>query len=90
MLILELNPPEGRILNLNLQDFGRFLMHLESNTRLVKVKEDAVNGKVTFVFYNENYIDGDFALEIKEEHGKIFHNEASFFKDDYIPKYIGK
>lgn len=89
MLILELNPPEGRVLNLNLQDFGRFLMHLEANTRLVKLKEDVVNSKVTFVFYNENYIEGDYSLEIKEENGKIFHNEASFFNQNYIPKYIG-
>lgn len=87
MLILELNPPEGRILNLKIQDLGRFFMNLEFNTRLVTIREDSVNNKITLIFYNEHYIEGDFALEIKEESGKTSHNEATFFKDGYVPNY---
>lgn len=73
--------------DIKLQDLGRLFSNLEELTGIEKIEYEP--NLVTFTFINPNYrtdIDVGF-LEIKYEGEKMFHNEESFFKKNYIPRY---
>lgn len=73
--------------DIKIQDLGKLFSNLEELTGIEKI--DLNKDSVHIIFINPNYrTDIDVGiLEIKYEGEKMFHNEESFFRKDYTPKY---
>ena len=83
---LILTPPNGKIVNVDIQKLGRVLANLEEKTRILRIYENEEK-EVVIVFYNEKYMDDEFTLELKLDGETISHNEATFFEKAYEPQY---